>query len=197
MTTPTLDLDKPICLRCDKDKPDKEKRKLELVHKTKSAAKSLVFIVTVTDGSQWADIWYESGRAATGGESEWDLINYTPTPEPEQPIDWSKVEPGTKVLVRSNLSSAWYDREFAVIFKGNIFCQSESDKDKLFSWTYCKLAAPEPAKEEVIERWVNVYDFAVTGYQPHIFHLTKEDADKAAEERIACVKVSFRKGDGL
>lgn len=53
--------------------------------------------------------------------------------------------------------------------------------------------APEPAKEA----WVNIYKNAAADIRYNI-KSTKEHADKdACPDRIACVKISYREGDGL
>lgn len=46
---------------------------------------------------------------------------------------------------------------------------------------------------EKIEGWVNVYDNFIMNY-----HISKENADKyASDDLIACIYVSFERGEGL
>lgn len=57
------------------------------------------------------------------------------------------------------------------------------------------IQAPEP----LIEGWLNLYDTRPIAQQVgNTIHPTKEEADEWADaDRTACIKVSYRKGEGL
>lgn len=63
--------------------------------------------------------------------------------EPQEIIDWSNVEEDTVILVRQSESSAWRERNFAFVYKGNVYCyendQSSKQTNQVTCWKYAKL----------------------------------------------------------
>lgn len=58
----------------------------------------------------------------------------------------------------------------------------------------------EPDEPKRIEGWINIYpadDLIKKHTLSHVIHATKELADEAGMERIACIKISFVEGEGL
>ena len=63
----------------------------------------------------------------------------------ERPVDWSKVEVDTPILVRDYESQEWETRHFAKYEDGYIYswvggCTSWTSKGKMVEWIYAKLA---------------------------------------------------------
>lgn len=110
-----------------------------------------------TCGKTWcSDCMFYTGEGKCPSKAEqWLKQEYI---EPEQQVDWSKVEVDTPILVRTDEDEEWMNRYFAKFENGVVwsFCDGRTSwsarknntiRNDIISWEYAKLAESEKANE--------------------------------------------------
>ena len=84
----------------------------------------------------------DSCKGSTRGFREWLNSEYV-----EPPVDWSKVEVDTPILVRQTKDGEWLRRHFAKYEGGIVYTWKDSHtswtEDCMTGWKYAKLAETE------------------------------------------------------